>query len=177
MVVRPDRSNKMQQATVVSILQYGCTTWTLTKRIEIKLDGNYTRMLWAILNKSWRQHLTKQQLYDYQPPITKSIQVRRTRHAEHCRRSKSELIDDILLLTILHGRANAGRPARTYIQKLCADTRYSLEDLQRTMDDRDGRSVLAAWHNDDQCINNLTKKTKCIKSLGLWHWKNSPNSI
>ena len=30
------------QAAVVSILLYGCTTWTLTKRLEKKLDGNYT---------------------------------------------------------------------------------------------------------------------------------------
>ena len=36
------------QATVVLILLYGCTTWTLTKRMEKKLDGNYTRMLRAI---------------------------------------------------------------------------------------------------------------------------------
>ena len=42
------------QTTVMSILPYGCTTWTLTKCMEKKLDGNYTRMLWAILNKSWR---------------------------------------------------------------------------------------------------------------------------
>ena len=48
------------QAVVISILLYGCTTWTLTKCMEKKLDGNYTRMLWAILNKSWRQHPTKQ---------------------------------------------------------------------------------------------------------------------
>ena len=41
------------QAAVVSILLYGCTTWTLTKRLKKKLDGNYTRMLRAILNKSW----------------------------------------------------------------------------------------------------------------------------
>ena len=51
------------QAAVVSILLYGCTIWTLTKRIEKRLDGNYTRMLQAILNNSWRQRLTKQQLY------------------------------------------------------------------------------------------------------------------
>ena len=43
------------QAAVASILLYGCTKWTLTKRLEKKLDGNYTRMLRAILNKSWRQ--------------------------------------------------------------------------------------------------------------------------
>ena len=32
------------QAAVVSILLYGCTTWTLTKQLEEKRDGNYTRM-------------------------------------------------------------------------------------------------------------------------------------
>ena len=47
------------QAAVVSILLYGCTTWTLTKRLEKKLNGNYTRMLRLILNKSWRQHPTR----------------------------------------------------------------------------------------------------------------------
>ena len=30
-----------------------------------KLDGNYTRMLRAILNKSWRQHPTRHQLYGH----------------------------------------------------------------------------------------------------------------
>ena len=72
------------QVAVVSILLYGCTTWTLTKRQEKKLDGNYTRMLRAILNKSWRQHPTRHQLYGHLPPITKTIQARRTRHARHC---------------------------------------------------------------------------------------------
>ena len=60
---KSDLTDKMKhsffQAAVVSILLYGCTTWTLTKRMEKKLDGNYTRMLQAILNKSWRQHPTK----------------------------------------------------------------------------------------------------------------------
>ena len=53
------------QAAVVSILLYGSITWTPTKRMEKKLDGNYTRMLRATLNKSCRQHPTKQQLYGH----------------------------------------------------------------------------------------------------------------
>ena len=117
------------QAAVVSILRYGCTTWTLTKRTEEKLYGNYTRMLWAILNKSWRQYHTKQLLYGHLPPITKTIKIRRTRHAEHCRRSRDELISDVLLWTPSHGRTNAGRPARTYAQQFCADTGSSPENL------------------------------------------------
>ena len=107
------------QAAVISILLYGCTTWTLTKRLEKKLDGNYTRMLRAILNKSWRQHPTRHQLYGYLPPITKGIQVRRTRHAGHYWRRRDELICDVLLWTPTYGRAKAGRSARIYIQQLC----------------------------------------------------------
>ena len=85
------------QAMVVLILLYGCTTWPLTKCMGKKLDGNYTRMLQALLNKSWRQHSSKQQLYSCLPPITKTNQVRRTRHAGYCWRSEDELISDILL--------------------------------------------------------------------------------
>ena len=74
---KSDLTDKMKrcffQAAVVSILLYGCTTWTLTKRLEKKLDGNYTRMLRAILNKSGGQHPTRHQLYGHLPPITKTI--------------------------------------------------------------------------------------------------------
>ena len=47
----------------LSLLQYGCTTNTLTKRTEKKLSRNYMKTLCAVLNKSWKQHPTKQQLY------------------------------------------------------------------------------------------------------------------
>ena len=125
------------QAAVVSILLYGCTTWTLTKRLEKKLDGNYTRMLRAILNRSRRQHPTTHQLYGHLLPITKSIQVRRTRHEGHCWRRRDELISDVLLWTPTYGRAKAGRPDRTYIQQLCGDTGYSPEDLPEAMNGRE----------------------------------------
>ena len=125
------------QAAVVSILLYGCTTWTVTKRLDKKLDGNYPRMLRAILNRSWRQHPTSHQLYGHLPPITKTIQVRRTRHAGHCWRSKDELIGYVHQWTPTYGQAKAGRPARTYIQQLCEDIGCKLEDLLEAMNDRE----------------------------------------
>ena len=109
----------------------------LHTRLEKKLDGNYTRMLRAILNKSWRQHPTRHQLYGHLPPITKTIQVRRNRHAGHCWRSKDELISDVFLWTPTYGQAKAGRPARTYIQQLCEDTGCSPEDLPEAMNNRE----------------------------------------
>ena len=125
------------QAAVVSILLYGCTTWTLTKRLEKKLDGNYTRMLRAILNKSWQQHPTRHQLYGHLPPITKTIQARRTRHAGHCWRCRDEIVSYVLLWTPAYGQSKAGRPARTYIQQLCDDTGCNPEDLPEAMNDRE----------------------------------------
>ena len=123
---KSDLTDKMKrsffQAAVTSIMLYGCTTWTLKKRLEKKLDGNYTKMLRAILNKSWQQHPTRHQLYGHLPPITKAIQVRRS---------------DVLLWTPSHGRAKAGRPARTFIQQLCEDTGCCPEDLPEEMNDRE----------------------------------------
>ena len=144
------------QAAVMSILLYGCTTWMLTKRLEKKLDGNYTRMLRAIMNKSWQQYSTKHQIYGYRPPITKTIQVRRTRHTGHCWRSRDELISGVLLWTPSYRRAKAGQPARTYIQQLCEDTGCSPEDLPEAMNDRE------KWRERVRDI--------CASSTTWWWW-------
>ena len=60
---KSDLTNKIKRSfflsVVMSILLYGCATWTLTKSMKKMLDGNYTRILQAILNKSWGQHPTK----------------------------------------------------------------------------------------------------------------------
>ena len=92
----------------------------------------------AILNKSLAA--TPHKTPTVRPPAPyheKLFQVRRTRHAGHCWRSRDELIRDVLLWTPTHGRAKAGRPARTYIQQLCEDTGCCPEDLPRAMNDRE----------------------------------------
>ena len=88
-------------------------------------------------NKSWRQHPTRHQLYGHLPPITKTIQVRWTRHAGHCWRSRDEFITDVLLWTPIYGRAKAGWPAQIDIQKLCKDMGCCPEDLPEKMNDRE----------------------------------------
>ena len=76
-ISKSDISNKIKQdifqTAVVSILLYGCTTWTPTKRIKKTLDGNSTRMLPVIMNKFWKQNPIKQLLYDHLPPLSKTI--------------------------------------------------------------------------------------------------------
>ena len=94
-------------------------------------------MLRAILNKSWQQHPTRHQLYGHLLPITKTIQARRTRHAGHCWGSKDELVSDVPLWTPAYDQSKSGRPAQTYIQQLCDDTRCNPEDLPETMNNRE----------------------------------------
>ena len=126
---KSDLTDKMKQFFSSSGLVVWMQYMDANKTYGEKYDNNYTRMLRAILNKSWRQHPIKQLLYGQLPTITKIIKVRGNRHAGHCWRSRDELISDILLWNPSHGRAKAGRPARTYTQQLCADTRCRLEDL------------------------------------------------
>ena len=66
----------------------------------------------SVLNKSWKQHPTKQQLYCHLPPIPQTIQGKWTKHAEHCWRTKDELISNFLLWTPTYGRDRVVRPAK-----------------------------------------------------------------
>ena len=108
---KSDLSDKIKsgffQTAVVHVLLYGCITWTLTKRMPRKIDGNCTRMQQAVLNNSWRLHPTKQQLYSHQPPISKTTQTSHARHAGHCWWSKGDFITDILQWTPSHSRTTS----------------------------------------------------------------------
>ena len=105
--------------------------------LEEKQDSNYTRMLCAVLNKSWKQPLTKQQLYDHLPPISQTIHVRWTRHAGHCWKSSNELISDIIQWTPTCEHTSVSQPAKTYIHHFCAGIGCCLDNLPRRMADRD----------------------------------------
>ena len=139
---KSSQSDKMKrdffQAAAVSVLLYGCTTWTLKKtyweKARQKFHKNATKF--NIVNKSLKLHSTKQQLYGNLPPISKTIEIRRRRHAGHFWKDKDELISNILPWIPSNGRTSVGQPRRTYLQQLCADTGCSLEDLPGAMDDR-----------------------------------------
>ena len=139
----------------VLILLYGCSTWTLTKWMEKKLDGNYTRMLRAMLNRSWRQHPTKQRLYGHRPPIKKTIQIRRTRHAGHCWRSRDELV---LLWTPHMTEQNLGDQlepiysSSVRMRSVALRTCRKRWTIGRGGEKGSGMSVPMARHDDDMWV-------------------------
>ena len=151
----------MSYTTATTTTKFNSSTHTIKMKIKkyalyipyLLMYETYYLLGIQQFNKSWRQHPTRHQLYGHLPPITKTIQVRWTRHAGHSSRSRDELIRDVLLWTPTHGRAKAGRPARTYIQQLCEDMGCCPEDLPRVMNDReewrervrDIRATSATW--------------------------------
>ena len=122
-------------------------------------------MLRDLLNKSWKQHHLKQQLYGLLAPISKAIEIIQTRHAGHSRRSKNEPISDVLLWIFSYGRAGVGRPARTYLRIPCTDTGYSLENLSEAMDDWDEwQEREREWERERESGNSMPRDT------ALWRW-------
>ena len=166
--------NSFLQAAVVSILLYGCTTWTLTKQLEKKLDGNYTRMLRAILNESWWQHPTKHHLYGHLPPITKTIQVRRARHAGHCWRSRGELISDVLQWTPHMDELKQDNQQEHIYCSYVRIRDVALRTCQRRLtigksgERGSGISVLAARHDDDDDDAYMSNQRLIFSIMQCW---------
>ena len=143
------------KSSIRQVLLFCLKFYPFYQRLEKKLDGNYTRMLRAILNKSWRQHPTRHQLYGHLPPITKTIQARRTRHAGYCWRSKDELISDVLLWTPYMAKQKQGdQLEHTYssyvrIRDVALKTCRRRWMIGRGGERGSGIFVLPARHDDD----------------------------
>ena len=60
---------------------------------------------------------------------SKTTEVRRTRYADHRWKSDDPLRNDVLLWNLTHRQDNVAQPTGTYLQRLCVDTKFSLEDL------------------------------------------------
>ena len=96
-----------------------------------------------------------QQLHGHLPPISKTIQMKRTRIAEHCWRSKDKLISDVLLRGPSHEHPSVGRPGRTYLQhtsvrtqRICRKrcTRETDGERERVREIRAGSMTWLWWY-------------------------------
>ena len=124
--------------------------------IEKKLDRSCTSCIEKILEATSLEKISCTAIYFFF--ISKTIQVRRTRHAGHCLRSKKE-ISDVLLWTPSYGRISVGQPTRTFLQ-LCMDTECRGEDLPGAMDNRDDwweriRASCATWSRLVTCYDGM----------------------
>ena len=97
---------------------YSSQAWTLTKSLENKLNGAYTRMLRAALNVHWSQRVTNKELYNDLPKITETIRYRRLKFSGHIWRHDEEIAHNLLFWMPTNGKNKRGRPQKTYIDQL-----------------------------------------------------------
>ena len=109
------------QATVESILLYGCECWTLTPTLQKSLDGCYTRMLRMVLNVDWRDHVSNKTLYGMLPRISQKIAYRRMGMAGHCCRHPELPASRLVLWEPTHGVKLRGKQRRSYVGVLRRD--------------------------------------------------------
>ena len=110
-------------ATIESIFLYNATTWTMTKSLEIMLDGAYTKLLRYALNVSWKDHITNVELFGKLPKVSVRLRERRLTFAGHCWRcheSAPQPIHDLLFWSVPDGVQKKGNWT-TYVKVLLED--------------------------------------------------------
>ena len=126
------------RAIVESVLMYGSNTWTLTKRLESKRDGTYTRMLAGCPQYNpGRNTQLRPCLHGHLPPITDCHQrkanticwtlLEKQRRNNHCCVAMDPPNMDILELDDRTG---------LNIKQICEDIGCQPEDLPHAMEDR-----------------------------------------
>ena len=113
------------QAMVVSVLLYGCTTLTLTKHLDKRVDGDYSRILRAVLNS------------------LQNISFASLLTAGEVRTNSSA--------TFSYGRASVCRLAKIYILHLCSGTGCKERQVIRAYCEKELENpVLSARLDDDK---------------------------
>ena len=112
------------QATVESVIIVRCGKLTLTRTLEKRLDGAYTRMLRAALDISWTKHITNIELYGNLPKITDTLKERRLRFIGHVWRKTDETAQKLLLWEPTQGKRKRGRPRYSYVDQLRDNTSF-----------------------------------------------------
>ena len=125
---------KIFRATIEPILLYGSETWTLSRKLEKRLDGTYTRLLMRAQNLSWKRHPTISEIYNQLPRVSCLVKSRRVQFAGHCYRADGEVISSLLLWRPDYGQKR-GR-SLSFPDVISRDTGIRTEDLGTVMEDR-----------------------------------------
>ena len=123
------------RATIEPILLYGSETWTLSRKLEKRLDGTYTRLLMRAQNISWGRHASVSDIYGNLLRVSALVRSRRVQFAGHCFRAKSETISSLLLWKSSSDKAR-GRKL-SFPEVISRDTSIRTEDLGTAMLDKD----------------------------------------
>jgi len=140
---------RLMYSLVISIFLYACESWTLTAEIERKIQGMEMRCYRKVLNISYKDHITNQEVKNrirkaigpYEGLLT-VVKRRKMKWYGHVTRS-SGLAKTILQGTVQGGRRR-GRPRKNWGDNITEWTGLQLRNTLREAEDREGWRKLVA---------------------------------
>lgn len=132
---------KLYKSLVVSILLYGCESWTLTAESENKIQAFETKSFRKILGISYKDHVTNKEvirqiesLTGPQEPLLATVKRRKLTWFGHAIRHDS--LSNTIIQGTIEGCRKRGRQRKRWSDNIKEWTQMSTDDLLRTARDR-----------------------------------------
>ena len=115
----------------MSVLLYGCETWSVTATMEKRTNGAFTKLLRYASNIRWQDRITDAVVYrgfEFNN-LTAQIRKRRVRFAGHYLRATYQPVCHLVLkepTAYVRGKGNT----KTYTKTIIADVRLYLPNVE-----------------------------------------------
>ena len=133
---------RLYRSLVLSILLYGCESWTLTATMSKKIESFETKAFRRLLRISWVEHRTNldvirciEDLAGPQEPLLSVVKRRKLGWFGHISRRDGSLAKTIMQGT-LEGSRRRGRPRKSWVDNIHDWTGLDSPTLTRTSQDR-----------------------------------------
>ena len=141
---------KLFRSLVVSVLLYGCETWTLQADTERRVEAFEFKCLRRLLHISYLEHKTNEyvrstttSLVGPHEPLLATVKRRKLAWYGHTTRHDS--LSKTILQGTLEGARKRGRPRKSWSDNVKEWTDLNTSDLLHTATDREGwRKVTSA---------------------------------
>ena len=132
---------RLLNSNVLSVLLYGCESWSLTKRLQQRILAAENRFLRRLLGITWRDHITNEHVRDItrQPSILDTIKKRRWFWLGHVLRMPDSAPPKQVINLELQGFRHPGRPQLTFKRAITNEARptgKTWDDLHLLAQDR-----------------------------------------
>ena len=149
--IRLSTKLKLYKSLVVSIVLYGCETWTLTAALEKKIQAFENKCLRKLLQISWTEHKTNNYVWSKieglagpQEPLLSTVKRRKLKWFGHNTRRCS--LSKTIMQGTVQGQRTRGRPRKNWHGNIREWTGLQNHQLLRAAADRQQwrRVVLSA---------------------------------
>eukprot|EP00794_Sanderia_malayensis_P013174 gene13174-biopygen10501 len=134
---------KLMKSLIISIILYGCETWTYNKALKKKLAAFEMRCFWGILGITWKQRITNievnrriiDKIGSYEP-LPKTARRRKLQWFGHISRKTGTLAYNIMHGSV-NGTRSRGWPKRIWTDDIRDWTTKNIVEYFRIAQNRD----------------------------------------